>query len=136
MTETPNLIRPNTLQFQKSSFPYGTDGIKVHNGFIYGYRGSGVNIQEIVIQEPSDYEWVEFYNKILPLGIQDWKEKYLNLDVHDGQQWFLKIQMGKIHRTVYGDNDYPNPIEICGIVVEPYDLLLQSLDELSIGFIQ
>ena len=57
----------------------------------------------------TELRWQRLINKLYTeLYVHEWKKKYVDYDILDGEQWNLEISLtGRRKRTYYGSNDYP-----------------------------
>ena len=57
----------------------------------------------------TEMRWQRLVNKLYTnLYVHEWKKKYVDYGVLDGEQWNLEISLtGRRKRTYYGSNDYP-----------------------------
>ena len=57
----------------------------------------------------TEMRWQRLINKLYSdLYVHEWKKKYIDHDILDGEQWNLEISLiGRRKRTYYGSNDYP-----------------------------
>lgn len=77
-----------------------------HGDFLVYYRGN-----EEAEFKPSEKDWEYFWKTLDRIGAWDWKGKYVDKNVLDGEQWWLTI----IHRdkeiNCAGSNAYPDGFE-------------------------
>ncbi len=77
-------------------------------------KGAYVYVRKIPVGVPEEKQitplrWMRLINKLYSeLYLHEWKKRYNNLNVMDGEQWYLEIRLtGNRKRTYSGSNAYP-----------------------------
>lgn len=67
--------------------------------------------QEKLIRDPSDEDWDKFWKKTINLKIWLWGGSYVDRGSSDGQNWSVKIGVGKLKLHSYGSGEFPEDYE-------------------------
>ena len=79
--------------------------------------------EEKLIRIPADEDWDKFWKETVKLKIWLWQKSYVNRGSSDGQNWSVKIKIGKMKLHSYGSGEFP----------ENYQEFLKALKKLVGG---
>lgn len=66
------------------------------------------SIKYDLMKELTDEEINDFVNKCTKYGVADWKEKYSNPNICDGDYWYIEIVFADgTTKNMFGDNAFP-----------------------------
>ena len=69
----------------------------------------------------SNEKWDEFINRLFKENIQNWKNKYYDNNICDGEQWELEMEFQDLPKfKSFGSNEYPNNWEIFQKIIHEY----------------
>jgi hypothetical protein len=73
------------------------------------YRHGLLNPADIQWEEwrISDQELASLLRKLRDLGVENWKDSYIDEKVSDGTRWQVEIRTREIQKTIYGSNKFP-----------------------------
>ena len=66
---------------------------------------------ENLLRAPADEDWDKFWKETVKLKIWLWKKSYVDKSSSDGQNWSVKIKIGKMHLHSYGSGEFPENYE-------------------------
>lgn len=67
--------------------------------------------QEKFTRDPSDEDWDKFWKETINHKIWIWKKSYVDRGSSDGQNWSVKIGVGKLKLHSYGSGEFPDAFE-------------------------
>ncbi|NOR44067.1 MAG: hypothetical protein GQ534_00645, partial [Candidatus Delongbacteria bacterium] len=56
-------------------------------------------------------DWDKFWKETVKLKIWLWKKSYVDKGSSDGQNWSIKIKIGKMKLHTYGSGEFPENYE-------------------------
>jgi len=69
----------------------------------------------------SNEKWYEFITKIFEENIQNWKNRYYDNNICDGEQWELEMEFQDLPKfKSFGSNEYPNNWETFQKIIHEY----------------
>lgn len=73
---------------------------------------------EPITLTPEDDEWASVLSKLEELGVKEWKAKYSDPSVLDGNGWSLVVRSTELNRKSSGMNAYPPNFDAVREVIE------------------
>lgn len=75
------------------------------------YPGGRDEPDERIEIQPSQEEWLNFWDALERIGVWKWNQKYVNTDICDGTQWKLNIEKSGHIVSIYGSNEFPESFQ-------------------------
>ena len=111
---------PEEFRITSSSFYGRSFTILIRDGKLL-YQAT--RPEEKLIRDPADEDWDKFWRETVKLKIWLWKKSYVDRGSSDGQNWSIKIKIGKMKLHTYGSGEFP----------ENYKKFLEALKNLIGG---
>ncbi|MDA3886508.1 MAG: hypothetical protein PF638_13020 [Candidatus Delongbacteria bacterium] len=67
--------------------------------------------EEKLFRVPADEDWDKFWKESVKLKIWLWNKSYVDRSSSDGQNWSVKIKIGKMNLHSYGSGQFPENFE-------------------------
>ena len=67
--------------------------------------------EEKILRDPAGSDWDKFWKETVKLKIWLWKKSYVDKSSSDGQNWSVKITIGKMKLHTYGSGEFPENYE-------------------------
>lgn len=98
------LSTPQELRITSSSFHGRSFTLLIRdNKLIY----HSTRPEEKLVRNPSDEDWDKFWKETIKHKIWLWKKSYVDRSTSDGQNWSVKISVGKLKLHSYGSGEFP-----------------------------
>lgn len=134
MQKNSSNIVPKKLLFEIGGYGSSSFKIELKGNTLKYYDGLPFEFREVEIFKPSDQEWKQLRKVLNEVEIWKWSRQYES-DVLDGTQWSLEISYEDISMKSYGNNAYPDPINLSKSVVlvytEPFIDLISALRDIT-----